>query len=140
MKASPLAAERPKLSAGLGIHDLLEQSISRSRLGSGGTSEAGSTSLRNGGTAKQLRGVSASPHVRYSKEGKADVSTISQAPSTSAASATNHSQDSAEVSISSPERTAVPERRQLDYAYAYSKSKKPSDQPTGRKPTWAQVI
>ena len=136
--SSRFGSERPRSSPGLGIHHLLEESISRSKLSFGATDDATIAAIRHDKAPKQRRASSAVPVSPVEKGKKADVSSL-QTPVTQPQTASKEPVTTS-VPFGEPERTAVPERRQLEYAYAYNKGDKANDQTNiGKKSTTIKV-
>lgn len=97
----------------LGLHDLLEQSISRSRLGAGVSNHTATASPRSSVTTK-LRSSLGTPRSQSRNarsHERSEVQAASQAGSPTTSTASLEGEGSGRLS-----RTALPERRQLEYS------------------------
>ena len=114
---TPSAGTGPTVT--LGIHDLLEQSISRSRYGTGASNHTAVASPRKSATARH-HSSSGTPRLQ-SRNGRlqeqADLQAASQAASSTASTASPEEDSSAQLF-----HTAMPARRQLEYYASGSNS------------------
>lgn len=120
----------------LGIHDLLEQSISRSRFGTGASNHTAATSPRASATPR-LHSVTATPRLQ-SRNGRlqehADLQAVSQAASPRAGTASLEEDGNAQVN-----HTAMPARRQLEYNSSGSTSDRAVNF-SSKRPSTPQVL
>ena len=134
--------QAPTLSPGasatvtLGIHDLLEQSISRSRLGASNHTAVASP---RSSAAPRLRSSSGTPRPqsksRRSRE-HAELQTVSQAATPRASTASLEEDGNVQSN-----QTAMPARRQLEYSSLGSNSDRTVNfSRTDKSPSKAQVL
>lgn len=98
----------------LGIHDLLEQSISRSRLGAGVSSNHTATASPSVSTTTNLRSSSGTPRSQSGSRRSHEPSEL-QAALQATTSTTSTASLEEENGIDDLSRTAMPQRRQLEY-------------------------
>ena len=131
------------LAVAIGIHDLLEQSISRSRLD--GSNESASPSAQKPTSSQQLRNGTSTPRPQ-SKNGRwqdgadlqaataSQVGTPRQAGTPRASTAFWHDEG-----ISHMNRTALPERRQIAYSSPEAAGNQVADLSTSNRSSNPQV-
>ena len=137
-----MQAVTPSAGAGppvkLGIHDLLEQSISRSRFGTGASNHTAVTSPRKNATPR-FHSVPATPRLQ-SRNGRLqehdELQAASQAASCRASTASLEEDGSAQLN-----HTAMPARRQLEHISSGSTSDRAANfSSTDKSPSKTQVL
>lgn len=133
---TPSAGTGPTVTSG--IHDLLEQSISRSRYGSGASNHTAVASPRKSATPR-FHSRSGTPRLQ-SRNGRlqeqAGLQAASQAASPTASTASPEEDGNAQL-----DRTAMPARRQLEYCSSGSNSSHTVNiSSTDKSPSKPQVL